>query len=287
MSPLPAPRRTTRVLYQGHGILVARIQDEQRLWHGMKDHAAVVIPERGAWEFLYCGATYRQAPGTLQLKQPGEIYRDLRRDSPTTYDTIIFDPAVLAAARRASATGEVMFNDPQLAITDARAPALLAVRDAATLRDPLAIDSAVAEAALTLVALGAATSTPRGPGREAHRIQRTKAYLRDRLAEPIRLDDVADHVGLDKHHLIRAFRAQVGVPPYAYLLHARVHRARQLLRAGLTAGAAATAVGFCDQSQLHRHFVRLTGMTPGRYAARARAARPQVALGVEYGLAPA
>jgi AraC-like DNA-binding protein len=25
-------------------------------------------------------------------------------------------------------------------------------------------------------------------------------------------------------------------------------------------------VGFCDQSQMHRHFVRIVGCTPGAYA---------------------
>lgn len=111
-----------------------------------------------------------------------------------------------------------------------------------------------------------------------------KAYLRDRVAERIRLDEVADHVGIDKYHLIRSFRAQVGVPPYEYLTHARIHRARALLRAGVAAGTVATTVGFCDQSQLHRHFVRLVGMTPGNYAASARAPGRSSGLGVDYGL---
>jgi AraC-like DNA-binding protein len=161
-----------------------------------------------------------------------------------------------------------VFETPQLAANDPRAGALLALGGLAERSDSaLAIDSAVAEAALVLVSLGAAQP----PVRREHRaVQRARVYLFERLAERVRLDEVADHVGLDKYHLIRAFRAQVGAPPYEFLTHARVHRARELLRRGVPAATAATAVGFCDQSQLHRHFVRLVGVTPGRYAARAR-----------------
>ena len=46
----------------------------------------------------------------------------------------------------------------------------------------------------------------------------------------------------------------------------RVSRARELLRAGVHVAEAAQAVGFYDESQLHRHFRRIVGVTPGAYA---------------------
>jgi AraC-like DNA-binding protein len=266
VSPVPR-RRRTHAVYAGHGVVIGRVEDDARLWHGMKDGPAVVVPERGALEFLYRGRTYQQHPGVLQLKQAGEIYRDLRRDGPATYQIVLFDPAVVAAARGASGAGELVFETPVLAVTDPRAAALLALCRLTERADALAVESAIVEAALALVALG---GSPYAVGHEQRAVQRARAYLLERLAEPIRLDDVADHVGMDKYHLIRAFRADVGVPPYTFVTHARVHRARELLRGGISAASAATAVGFCDQSQLHRHFVRLVGMTPGRYAAAAR-----------------
>jgi AraC-like DNA-binding protein len=67
--------------------------------------------------------------------------------------------------------------------------------------------------------------------------------------------------GLDKFHLVRAFRAEVGVPPYEFLTHLRIARARELLRRGVLVADAAQAV-----SQLHRHFRRIVGVTPGAYA---------------------
>jgi AraC-like DNA-binding protein len=96
-------------------------------------------------------------------------------------------------------------------------------------------------------------------------VQRAIEMLREHLAETITLDAIAEHAGLDKFHLSRAFRDQVGLPPHAYRTHLRVQRAKQLLAAGVRPSAVALRVGFYDQSQLHRHFRRLVGTTPGEY----------------------
>ena len=56
------------------------------------------------------------------------------------------------------------------------------------------------------------------------------------------------------------------MPPHAYLTHLRSARARQLLLRGLRASDVAPLVGFYDQAQLTRHFRRLVGTTPARYA---------------------
>lgn len=282
MDPQARPRRTTRATYVGHGIVVGRIENEWRLFRGMKDNYAFVVPGCGTWEFLYRGGTYSQGPGVLQLKQPGELLRELRRDGPASYDIVVFDNQVLAAAGMASSTArELVFDIPQLVANDPRAAPLLSLlgwarQATAGAAEPLAVENAIAEAALVLASLGA---PQRAVGREARAVRRAREYLQDRMTGQVRLDDLADHVRLDKFHLVRAFRDQVGAPPYAYLTHARVHRARELLRAGLPAGRVALEVGYCDQSQLHRHFVRIVGTTPGAYAASARSAPSSVALG--------
>jgi AraC-like DNA-binding protein len=102
-------------------------------------------------------------------------------------------------------------------------------------------------------------------GRAPLAVRRARAFLHDALADKITLDDLAEHAALDKFHLVRAFRSEVGLPPYEYLTYLRIARARELLRDGALVADAAQAVGFCDQSQLHRHFRRIVGVTPGAY----------------------
>jgi len=71
---------------------------------------------------------------------------------------------------------------------------------------------------------------------------------------------------LPKFRLCRAFREQVGLPPHAYVTHRRVSLAQELLAAGVPQAEVAFRVGLYDQSQLHRHFKRLVGVTPGEWA---------------------
>jgi AraC-like DNA-binding protein len=126
--------------------------------------------------------------------------------------------------------------------------------------DRLSLEVVLAEAITAL----AATSDAR---REQTRpVRRAIELLRAQLAETVTLDDLAAHAGLDKFHLCRAFRAQVGLPPYAYLTQLRVLRAKELLAAGVKPTDLAPRVGLYDQSQLHRHFRRIVGTTPAQYA---------------------
>jgi AraC-like DNA-binding protein len=71
---------------------------------------------------------------------------------------------------------------------------------------------------------------------------------------------------------MRAFRAQYGIAPHAYLVQVRVNRAKRLLADGRSATEVALDAGFADQSALTRHFRRAFGVPPGAYA-RAIAAR--------------
>jgi AraC-like DNA-binding protein len=82
----------------------------------------------------------------------------------------------------------------------------------------------------------------------------------------VTLDALADHAGTDKFHLCRAFRAEVGLPPHAYLTRLRIMRAKELLAAGVKPCEVAQRVGLYDQSQLNRHFRQIVGTTPGAYA---------------------
>jgi AraC-like DNA-binding protein len=109
-------------------------------------------------------------------------------------------------------------------------------------------------------------ASPASSRRAPRAVRRARAFLHDALADKITLDELAEPAGLDKFHLVRAFRAEVGLPPYEYLTYLRISRVRELLQRGVLVAEAAQTVGFCDESQLHRHFRRIVGVTPGVYA---------------------
>lgn len=198
------------------------------------------------------GIEWRVGPGSLLLQNAGDICRDIERTEPTRCQVVVFDDDLIDARAQE--------YPPHFAPNDARALALHRLHDAIAARaERFALEVAIAEAVTSLVHL-AHRST------ESRAVHRAKQLLRDRHADVVTLADLAAHAGLDRFRLCRAFRAEVGLPPHAYLLQLRIHHAKELLRSGVRAGEVAAAVGFYDQAQLTRHFRRVVGTTPARWA---------------------
>jgi AraC-like DNA-binding protein len=95
--------------------------------------------------------------------------------------------------------------------------------------------------------------------------RRVMDRLADQLTGPPALAELAAEAGLSRYQLLRSFRAEVGMPPYAWLAQHRVARARVLLEQGHRPAEAATLTGFADQAHLTRWFRRVVGVTPGAY----------------------
>jgi AraC-like DNA-binding protein len=98
-------------------------------------------------------------------------------------------------------------------------------------------------------------------------------YLHANAESEVSITDLARAAGVSNTQVIRSFSAETGMPPHSYLVSLRVERAKGLLRKGTSLAETALDVGFSDQSQFTRHFKRLTGVTPGRFAAEASPAR--------------
>jgi AraC-like DNA-binding protein len=213
--------------------------------------------ERGRSEWWARGKVWRSAPGSIQVKEPGDVHRDLAHDGSTTFMVITLPTDEVVRARD---EGKVVAF-PHLEAGDERAAPFHRLHDAVCAgADRLSLEVALAEAIAMFALLGHANSEHTRP------VRRAMEYLRERLPESITLDDLATYAALDKFHLCRAFRAQIGMPPHTYLTHLRVQRARELLAEGVRASEVAPRVGFYDQSQLTRHFRRIVGATPARYA---------------------
>jgi AraC-like DNA-binding protein len=240
-----------------------RVDHEDRLKITYAEHFTVVVVYAGAFDGWYRGGVRNHVAGSLKLKEPGEVHRDLRVHAPFTLQGAGMASELVAAAADATGLrGGLHFKAPSFA------PGARAARLAFAMHDALVREDATALERATLVAetLSEIVCTSAPCMRAPRAVRRARAFLHDALAGKVTLDDLAEHASLDKFHLVRAFRAEVGVPPYEYLTHLRVSRARELLQRGVRVAEAAQAVGFCDESQLHRHFRRIVGVPPGRYA---------------------
>jgi AraC-like DNA-binding protein len=100
--------------------------------------------------------------------------------------------------------------------------------------------------------------------------RRVTDLMRERYAEPLRLEDLAVAAGMTVFQLIGLFKRTIGLTPHVYLTQVRLNMACRQLRHGMPIADVASASGFYDQSALTNHFRRSYGITPLQFAAAAR-----------------
>ena len=86
------------------------------------------------------------------------------------------------------------------------------------------------------------------------------------------LKQLSDVVQLSPWHFLRQFKQTVGMTPHAWLVQARLRKAREMLLQGVTITAVAARCGFSDQSHFTRHFKNSMGVTPGEFIRSLRSA---------------
>jgi AraC-like DNA-binding protein len=223
--------------------------------------------EAGCETWTSRGARHYAGPGEFALNTPLDVHDGAPLDDGYTYRmsypsvALMRDVASSVSGRTVTATPlfHPMIHDPGAARLFSAAHAML--EDGS---DALAGEELLLRAYASLLVRHAAIA-PAPIGREAGPVARVRAAIEARYAEDLALSELAGIACLSVHHLIRVFRAELGLTPHAYLVDVRVRRARDLLRAGLSPAAAAGQVGFADQAHLTRAFKARIGVTPGAY----------------------
>jgi transcriptional regulator GlxA family with amidase domain len=97
-------------------------------------------------------------------------------------------------------------------------------------------------------------------------IRELQIWIAEHLAGRLSVEDLADRMAMSVRNFERVFTREVGTTPAQYVLQVRVEAARRLLErtdCGLKRAAALSGFGSADV--MRRAFVRLLGITPGRY----------------------
>lgn len=98
------------------------------------------------------------------------------------------------------------------------------------------------------------------------RLRNVRDFIDAHFQSDISLEQLATVAGWSRQHLIATFKKHFGGTPYAYLVARRLTAARKRILAGDPLAIVAVECGFCDQSHLNRHFVRVFGQSPAAYA---------------------
>jgi AraC family transcriptional regulator len=100
-------------------------------------------------------------------------------------------------------------------------------------------------------------------GLAAWQARRLTAHIDAKLAEKIRIEDLATLLGFSVGHFCRAFKSTFGVSAHDYLTRRRIEAAQALmLTTREPLGAIALSCGMGDQSHFTRWFRRIVGETP-------------------------
>jgi AraC-like DNA-binding protein len=253
----------------GVDLLRARYVTHRYGRHAHQTYTLGVI-ETGVEEFEYRGSLLRAGPGTVALLNP-EVVHTGQAGVPDGWSYRVFYPEVEVVASIAAELGWPLGTPsfPETVITDTRGAQLIrAAHLAAEHGDRLASSSLLRTAVGSLLAAhGAAAPGGRTgrPSRSPAAVAQTRELLSERMADPPSLDELSAATGLGPFALLRAFRAETGLPPHAYLNQLRVRQARSLLDGGLAPAQVAACTGFADQAHLTRHFKRVVGVPPGAY----------------------
>jgi AraC family transcriptional regulator len=99
-------------------------------------------------------------------------------------------------------------------------------------------------------------------------LRAVKDLLHDRFSETIRLNEIAEQVGVHPVHLARAFRQRYGCSLGEYQRRLRVeHASRELIATKRSLADIALDAGFADQAHFSRVFKERAGLTPAKFRA--------------------
>ncbi|BFT74362.1 AraC family transcriptional regulator [Paenibacillus sp. P36] len=97
-------------------------------------------------------------------------------------------------------------------------------------------------------------------------IQTAKKYMRDHFTDPLTLDMISEHCGINKHYLCRLFQRSEQSSPLAYLRDRRVEASIALLRTtDLPVQDIGQTCGFDSPSYFGKIFRQYMHMTPKEY----------------------
>jgi AraC-like DNA-binding protein len=99
----------------------------------------------------------------------------------------------------------------------------------------------------------------------SNKVAKAIAWLRENYARPLRIEDLADNVGMSESSLHHNFKTVTAMTPMQYQKQLRLVEARRLMLVErLDVGSAGYAVGYQSPSQFSREYARLYGASPLR-----------------------
>jgi len=236
------------------------------------DGYGIGVIEKGAMEFFYRGDNLIAPHGQVNTVNPHEVHdgKSASGEEGWVYRMLYFSPEIMRRGGELLDQGPLhdhyitkgVINDTVLAGMVGNLHVLM--EDDAS--DKMEVESALVDTITRVIRFHSdkpeKKESATGLG---NKIKIIKDYMNTYYSGVISLEELSGLAGVTPFHLIRSFKADVGLPPYEYLTLLRIEKAKELLLAGKSSADIAIETGFSDQSHFIRRFKRQTGITPKGY----------------------
>lgn len=97
-------------------------------------------------------------------------------------------------------------------------------------------------------------------------IRNAISYISENYSSNIKINELADYIGVNRSYLASSFKKATGYSPKEYLLCLRMEKAKTLLeKTDMPINSIANSVGYTDQLAFSRMFKRYSGVSPRAY----------------------
>jgi AraC-like DNA-binding protein len=232
---------------------------------------AIGVIENGVQATYYKGSTHIATPGDVCLVNPGEVHTGFSpHESGWTY-RVFYPGAPLLQKVAGEVSGHERepphFPSPVIRDHDLSSRMLFFLKAVEDSEVSLERESLLLSVLVQMIRRHADTSDGKPPGRQRgeRAVKTVLQYLDAHFTDNVTLSELSNVANVSEFHLLRLFRATVGLPPHAYLIQKRIDYARSLLSRRLPIVQAGLETGFVDQSHFTRWFKKIVGITPGQY----------------------
>ena len=102
-------------------------------------------------------------------------------------------------------------------------------------------------------------------GAENHHVRRVETFIRSNYMLPLRVEEIAGKLNLNRRYLGRLFKDHTGKTMQEFLIDVRLEAARLHLRRGCSVAEAARLCGYEDVSNFSKMFKACFGQSPASY----------------------
>ncbi len=110
-----------------------------------------------------------------------------------------------------------------------------------------------------------ATYAERNTHPNKNHVQNAISYIEYNYGRGISVNDISNHLCLDRTYFYRIFKKETGKAPNEYLMEYRIKKAKSLITMGLDFKNIAASVGIHDIYYFSKLFKKITGISPSEY----------------------